>query len=128
MPDFSKLIHFSLAVKVALPTSGASFRAAEATAAVYKEAVLDGGHRLDVPVSNPVMVEIREIEALLPIRDTQLLTCLKLDGLNLGLLINFNVPVLKEGIRRIVPGLKGIMFSPSHSAPIRWTCIPNQPA
>lgn len=52
------------------------------------------------------MVEIKAVEAFLPIHEAQLLTYLKLGGWNLGLLINFNVRVLKDGIKRIVLGLK----------------------
>lgn len=53
-----------------------------------------------------VVVEIKATEQLLPIHEAQLLTYLKLGGWNVGLLINFNVPVLKQGIRRRVLGLK----------------------
>jgi len=73
---------------------------------VFKEVKLDCGYRLDLLVSNSVVVEIKAIEALLPVHEAQILTYLKLGGWNIGLLINFNVPVLKDGIRRIVLGLK----------------------
>ena len=52
------------------------------------------------------MVEIKAVESLLPIHETQLLTYLKLEGWKVGLLINFNVPILKRGIRRRVLGLE----------------------
>jgi GxxExxY protein len=52
-----------------------------------------------------VVVEIKSVEALLPIHEAQLLTYMKLGGWKVGLLINFNVPVLKQGIRRLVLGL-----------------------
>lgn len=67
---------------------------------------LDCGYRLDLLVSNAVVVEIKAVEAFLPVHEAQLLTYLKLGGWNVGLLINFNVPVLKDGIKRIVLGLK----------------------
>jgi len=73
---------------------------------VFKEAKLDLGFRLDLLVSNSVVVEIKAIEALLPVHEAQILTYLKLGGWNVGLLINFNVPVLKDGVKRIVLGLK----------------------
>jgi hypothetical protein len=58
-PISSEFIHISLAVKAALPASGASFRATEAAAPMHKEAAPDGGRRLDVPASNSVTVEIK---------------------------------------------------------------------
>jgi GxxExxY protein len=73
---------------------------------VFKEVSLDCAYRLDLVVSNAVVVEIKAVEGLLPIHEAQLLTYLKLGGWNVGLLINFNVPVLKDGIKRIVLGLK----------------------
>jgi len=57
-------------------------------------------------IADMVVVEIKATEQLLPIHEAQLLTYLKLGGWNVGLLINFNVPVLKQGIRRRVLGLK----------------------
>jgi GxxExxY protein len=73
---------------------------------VFKDVKLDCGYRLDLLVSNTVVVEIKAIETLLPIHEAQVLTYLKLGGWNVGLLINFNVPVLKDGIKRIVLGLR----------------------
>ncbi len=73
---------------------------------VFKGAKLDCGYRLDLLVSNSVVVEIKAVEALLPVHEAQLLTYLKIGGWKAGLLINFNIPVLKHGIKRIVLGLK----------------------
>jgi GxxExxY protein len=73
---------------------------------VFKEVSLDCGYRLDLLVMNALVVEIKAVETLLPIHEAQLLTYLKLGGWNIGLLINFNVPVLKNGIKRIVLDLK----------------------
>lgn len=70
----------------------------------YKGIELDCGYRLDLVVSDLVVVEIKAIEKLLPIHEAQLLTYLKLGGWPVGLLLNFNVPVLKEGIIRRVLG------------------------
>ena len=71
----------------------------------YKGMQLDCGYRLDLLVADQVVVEIKSVERLLPIHDAQLLTYLKLGGWKVGLLINFNEPVLKKGIRRRVLGL-----------------------
>ncbi len=70
----------------------------------YKGIELDCGYRLDLVVSDLVVVEIKAVENLLPIHEAQLLTYLKLGGWPVGLLLNFNVPVLKEGIIRRVLG------------------------
>jgi GxxExxY protein len=72
----------------------------------YKGIRLDCGYRLDLLVANMVVVEIKAIDALLPIHQAQLLSYLKLGGWKLGLLINFHVPLLREGIKRIVLGLE----------------------
>jgi len=71
----------------------------------YKQVKLDCGYRLDVVVENLVILELKAVHAIEPIHEAQLLTYLKLSGLKLGLLINFNVAVLKNGIKRIVNGL-----------------------
>ncbi len=69
---------------------------------VYKDLKLECGYRLDFMVAGRVVVEIKSIEALAPIHESVMLTYLRLSGSQLGLLINFNVPVLKGGIRRYV--------------------------
>jgi len=66
----------------------------------YKGTRLDCGYRLDLLVSGNVVVEVKSVSALEPVHEAQLLTYLKLGGWKLGLLINFNVPILKDGIRR----------------------------
>jgi len=72
----------------------------------YKGMQLNCGYRLDLSVRDAVVVAIKALESLLPIHQAQLLTYLKLGEWKVGLLINFNVPVLKQGIRRVVLGLK----------------------
>jgi len=67
----------------------------------YKTVNLDCGYRLDFVIEDKIILELKTVESLLPIHEAQLLTYLKLSGLTLGLLINFNVPVLKNGIKRI---------------------------
>ena len=68
----------------------------------YKGEMLECEYRLDLVVENTVVIELKSVRKLEPIHDAQLLTYLKLSGYNLGLLINFNVPVLRHGIKRIV--------------------------
>jgi GxxExxY protein len=63
---------------------------------------LDCGYRLDVVVEDAIIVEIKAIEKLLPIHEAQLLSYLRLSHKNVGLLMNFHVPVLKDGLKRIV--------------------------
>ena len=67
----------------------------------YKGVNLNHAYRLDIVVPNKLIVELKACESLEPIHDAQLLTYLKLSGIKIGLLINFNVPVLKEGIKRL---------------------------
>ena len=67
----------------------------------YKDAILDGGHRLDFVVAHQLIVELKSGNNPEPAYETKLLTYLFLTGLKEGLLINFNVPNLKEGITRI---------------------------
>ncbi len=68
---------------------------------VYKNISLDCGYRIDVVVEEQLVLELKAVEKLLPVHEAQLLTYLKLTGLKIGLLLNFNVPVLKNGIRRL---------------------------
>jgi len=67
----------------------------------YKNISLDCGYRIDVVVEKQLVLELKAVEKLLPVHEAQLLTYLKLTGLHTGLLLNFNVPMLKNGIRRI---------------------------
>jgi len=69
---------------------------------VYREVKLDCGYRIDLLVEKVVIVEIKVVDRLAPIHKAQLLSYLKLSGYNVGLLINFNVKVLKDGIVRVV--------------------------
>jgi GxxExxY protein len=71
----------------------------------YKGVTIQQAYRLDFLIARMVVVEIKAVDALTPIDEAQLLTYLKLGGWPVGLLINFNVPVLKEGIRRRVLNL-----------------------
>jgi GxxExxY protein len=68
----------------------------------YKNVRLDCGYRMDLLVDDLVIVELKAVDRLSPIHEAQLLTYLKLAGKRVGLLINFNVPILKQGLKRIV--------------------------
>jgi GxxExxY protein len=68
---------------------------------VYKEVKLDCGYRLDLVVNDAVIVEVKSVESLAPIHEAQLLSYLKLADCKVGLLINFNVKMLKHGIKRL---------------------------
>ncbi len=70
----------------------------------YKEVQLDCGYRLDFVIEDALIVELKAMTELHPIHEAQLLTYLKLDNKPLGLLINFNVPVLKHGVKRVACG------------------------
>ena len=72
---------------------------------IYKSVRLECGYRIDIAVENLIILELKTVEKLLPIHDAQLLTYLKLTNKKLGLLLNFNVPILKEGIKRIANNL-----------------------
>ena len=63
---------------------------------------LDAGLRFDLLVESCLVIELKAVETLLPVHEAQLLTYLKLSGYRLGLLINFNVPLIKDGIKRVV--------------------------
>jgi GxxExxY protein len=72
---------------------------------VFEEVKLDCGYRIDLFVENKIVIEIKSVEALNDIHHAQTLTYLKLGNYKLGLLINFNVIKLKDGIKRVVNGL-----------------------
>jgi GxxExxY protein len=85
---------------------------------LYEDVSLDCGYRLDMVVNDLVVVELKAIDRFAPIHTAQMLTCLKLTGYPVGLLINFNVPLLKQGIKRLLnprPGTKFLRGSPEAS-------------
>jgi GxxExxY protein len=67
----------------------------------YKGTKVDCAYRMDIVADDQLIVELKSCEKLLPIHQAQLLTYLKLTGLKVGLLINFNVPILRQGIKRL---------------------------
>jgi GxxExxY protein len=82
---------------------------------LYKGVQIDAGYRRDILIEKKLILEIKAVEQLLPIHQARLLTHLKLSDLTLGLLINFNVKLLKDGIVRLVNKLPELNQSTPHS-------------
>ena len=89
-----------------LSLQGMSFERQKPLAVTYKEKLLDCGYRLDIVVEKKIILELKSCEKIEPIHKAQLLTYLRLSGINLGLILNFNVPVMRNGIARVVNNLK----------------------
>lgn len=68
----------------------------------FRGTMLDCGYRMDLVVEERVVVELKAVDRLAPVHDAQLLTYLKLSGLRVGLILNFNSPTLRQGIRRLI--------------------------
>ena len=83
-----------------LSVRGVPFQREKPLPLEYKGVRLECGYRLDLLVANSVVVEVKAIETIAPVHEAQLLTYLRLGGWRIGLLINFNVAILKQGIRR----------------------------
>lgn len=88
-----------------LKQSGLYVEKQKALPLIYKDVKLDIGYRIDLLVANKLIVELKAIEFLNDVHLAQILTYLKLSGCKLGLLINFNVALLKTGIKRVVNNL-----------------------
>ena len=84
-----------------LAQAGISFARQVALPVRYRGVALECGYRMDLVVADQVIIEIKSVEKLLPIHEAQLLTYLRLSGMAVGLLMNFNMPVLKDGLRRL---------------------------
>ncbi len=85
-----------------LVSRGLSVRRQVSMPIVYEGVALDAGYRLDLLVEEQVIVETKSVDALTPLHEAQVLTYLKLSKLRLALLINFNVPLFKQGVRRLI--------------------------
>jgi GxxExxY protein len=85
-----------------LELAGLAYERQRALPVSYKDVRLDCGYHMDVVVGGELVVELKSCERLLPVHSAQLLTYLRLGGFHVGLLINFNVPLLKDGIKRLV--------------------------
>ncbi len=82
--------------------AGIAFQRQVSLPVTYKGMNLDCTYRLDFVIESYLIAEIKAVERLLPVHEAQLLTYLKLSGMKVGLLLNFNVPLLRDGIRRMV--------------------------
>jgi GxxExxY protein len=72
---------------------------------IYEDQIFNNGYRIDIIVENQVIIELKSVEIVLPVHKKQLLTYLKISGIKVGLLINFNEDLMKNGIIRIVNNL-----------------------
>ena len=88
-----------------LATREFAFERQRAIPLTYGEELIEVGFRADFVVEDAILLELKSVERLQPIHTAQVLTYLKLTGLQLGLLINFNVTMLQHGVRRVVLGL-----------------------
>ena len=82
--------------------SGIPFKIQQPIPVVYKQIKLDCGYRVDLLVDDRLIVELKSVEQLLKIHEAQVLTYMKLANIRIGLLINFNVQMLKKGIKRFI--------------------------
>ena len=89
-----------------LKLRGLSFESQKPVPLVFKGEKLDCGYQLDIVVENTIILELKSCEQIEPIHKAQLLTYLKLTGLKLGLLLNFNMPAMRDGIVRLVNNLE----------------------
>ena len=96
---------YELCLAHELTRSGMRTARQTALPVTYDGMEIEGGFRADLVVEGLVIVEVKAVEKILPVHQSQLLTYLKLSGLKLGYLLNFNVPHLRDGIRRVVNGL-----------------------
>ncbi len=85
-----------------LRSNGIGFKLQHPLPVVYKEVKLECGYRIDILVEDRLILELKSVEQVLPIHEAQILTYMKLASFRTGLLINFNVPLLKDGIKRFV--------------------------
>jgi GxxExxY protein len=88
-----------------LEKRGLSVRRQVPMPVTYEGVALDVGYRIDLLVSNAVVLELKAVEKMLPLHGAQLLSYLRLGGYKLGYLLNFNVPHMRDGIKRVVNGL-----------------------
>ena len=85
-----------------LSKAGLKIERQKALPVVYKEIKLDCGYRIDILVENAVVIELKSVDALNPIHEAQILTYMKFSDKKVGLLINFNVTLLKNGLKKYI--------------------------
>jgi GxxExxY protein len=93
---------YDACLRYQLASDGLKFRHQVRLPIVYQGVELEGAYRIDFIVEERVVLELKAVEKLLPLHLAQMLTYLKLSTLQLGLIINFNVPHLRDGIRRVI--------------------------
>jgi GxxExxY protein len=96
---------------VELELCGLRFERQRLVPIIYRGGIVAADLKIDLFVEQEIVVELKAIERLLPVHDAQLLTYLRLTNLQVGLLINFNVPVLRDGIKRLVNNYRGLRVS-----------------
>jgi GxxExxY protein len=92
---------YAAAVRIELLARGVPFESEKTLPVRYRGHLL-GHHRIDLLVAGKLVVEIKSVDCLHPVHVAQVVTYLRLTGARLGLLVNFNVPILKQGIRRVI--------------------------
>jgi len=83
-----------------LQNSGLRVESQKPVPVIYKEKKLDYGYRIDILIENVVLIELKSVDALNPVHEAQILTYMKFAGIRTGLLINFNIKMLRNGLRR----------------------------
>ena len=92
---------YQTCLEIELGKRGVAFSSQQLLAICYAGIVVEGAYRIDLLVGGQLIIELKAVEQLLPVHSAQLLTYLRLSGYRLGLLINFNAPLIKNGIKRI---------------------------
>ncbi|MFA6293557.1 MAG: GxxExxY protein [Victivallales bacterium] len=85
-----------------LKSSCLNFQKQKEIPIMYRGLRIDSGLRLDIVVEDRIILELKAVEDILPVHQAQLMTYLKLSNMHLGFLVNFNVPLIKDGIKRII--------------------------
>ena len=93
---------YQACLQIELGNRSVSFVSQHVLPICYEGITIDGAFRIDLLVDGRLVVELKAVDQLLPIHSAQILTYLRLSGKRLGLLINFNTPLIKDGIKRIV--------------------------
>ena len=93
---------YEVCLEYELLKAGLKVERQKALPVIYDEIKLEAGYRIDLLVENQIILELKAVDEIAPIHKAQLMTYLKLSGLKLGLLLNFNVQDMKKGIQRII--------------------------
>jgi GxxExxY protein len=99
---------YEVSLEYELRNAGLSVARQKAIPLVYQEIKLDAGYRIDLLVNNILLLEIKSVDAVAPVHRAQVLTYLKLSGFNLGLILNFNVCNMQEGVHRVILSKSGM--------------------